>query len=463
MIARLDLANETPERRVLATGNVSGALTVGGCVDPSADAEVARFVGQDGPACRAEIVISQGQIRRFELFEPHPVGSCDYLAHGLPWEVHCHGLGELNFTDLDQFDLLEVERLSALEQVVTIPTIYLPKPNFEPFLRLMHRFASMRDDGLLPHVAGMAIEGPMLGSFGGTPEQGVWPPTASEWEQLAACGPLGLAYMVVSPDAWLPGSHLVDALSSQHPPLAWVVRTLVEHGVRPALGHFTRTDPTASAAAIEEVLAVAAVAGGDVGGSGGRGTVITDHLFNDMPVNVPYAWRRPADQQRRAEELERLELASWSLDDLDRTLGPVPATLIRAAHDGAIVVCLNFDDEHVDLAVAHRAAELIGIGGLMAMTDRTDAATLGGQRLHHEPGTNLWYQEQGIVAAGSTPIDCQLRNMERVAMPEHRAWDVASFTPTRVFDRRARTDAASYSWVRPGIGRMAVVPAAELV
>lgn len=275
-------------------------------------------------------------------------------------------------------------------------------------------------------VPAFALEGPMLGSFGGTPERGVWAPTREEWLSIASCGALGLAYVVISPDAWLPGSHLNGALPPDYPDLRWVIETLVAGGVRPALGHFSKSDPVASAAAVDQVVDI-------VSGLGdGRDAILTDHLFNDMPVRVPYAWRTPDAIARRHDDLARIAPESWTVDELEETIGPVPATLIRHARAGRITACMNFDGEHVDTVIARRAAELIGPEHLVAMTDRTDVPVLGGQHLHHEDGTELWYQQGGIVAAGSRSIDWQRHNMAMAGIDVRAAWSMAATTPARI-------------------------------
>ena len=396
--------------------------------DPTAPVALRRILTQEAIAYDADVELDDRVARIRSLGARTVVDGAEHLAIGLPVEFHCHGLGGLDFSDFASLSLLELDRRAEHEGVLCVPTFYLPRSALPEFVDFAVRFDALRAQGRLPFLPGFALEGPMLGSFGGTPERGVWGPTRHEWELLAACGRLGLEYVVLSPDAWLPGSHLIDTLGPNHPSLAWVIETLLVGGVRPALGHFTKHDPAASAGAITEVLAVAAAHGAGTGSD----MVITDHLFNDMPVNVPYAWRTPEAQQRRQADLAALDLASWTLDDLPVIIGEVPAALIAAAHRGELAVCVNFDGEHLDTAIARRAVELMGPRSSIAMTDRTDVARLGGQELHREPGTSLWYQDRGVVAAGSTPIDRQRANMAAVGMDASTAWSITAATPSRV-------------------------------
>lgn len=351
---------------------------------------------------------------------------------GLPWEFHCHGLGEFDFTSIGAGALPAVEAMARSESVRCILTMYLPRPKLPAFVAFMHEFAALRRVGELSRIAGVALEGPMLGSFGGTPERGVWPPTRQEWQSLAACGPLGLAYVVLSPDAWDRGSHLEPSLSAEHPSLEWVVHTLWDGGVRPALGHFHRHDPERSAAAVHHVLSLAH----DRFPAPFSDAVLTDHLFNDMPVNCRYNWRTPHLREQRDRDVAELACHEWSLSNIRDRLGPVPATIIGAAHHGWLTTCINFDDEHVDIAIAARTVEMIGVPSVIAMTDRTDAALLGGQTLHREPGTSLWYQGSGIVAAGSSPIRAEMSGMRAAGLSGNVVWQCAVTTPARAMARR---------------------------
>ncbi|MFF4383455.1 hypothetical protein [Kitasatospora sp. NPDC001547] len=356
-------------------------------------------------------------------------GSDGYFVPSLPVEVHCHGLGNVDFSDFSRMDLKELDEAARAEGIVCIPTLYLRQERLDGFVGFMGEFSRMRADGELPHIGAIALEGPLVASFGGTPASSVWAPSRAEWEKLASCGPLGLVYLMVSPDALTPGSYLAPALPAGYPDLEWIVTTLVERGVRPALGHFTREDPQLGADCVETAISAAEAA--DFPGRGVR--VITDHLFNEMPLLVKHAFRTSRAKAERDAVIASYDLPSWSLADLHEQVGPVPAAIIRAAHAGRITACLNFDGEHVDFAIAKRAVELAGPSNMMLMTDRSDTPDLGGQHLHRDAENSLWYQHEGVVAAGTQPIDQQIANVRGLGVSESDIWHLVSFTAHRTF------------------------------
>ncbi|WP_343235853.1 hypothetical protein [Streptomyces sp. SID10815] len=382
---------------------------------------------------------SEGRITIGEPTGAQAVGGDGYFVPSLPVEVHCHGLGDVDFSDFSRMDLKQLNEAARAEGIVCIPTLYLKQERLDDFVAFMGEFARMRADGVLPYVGAMALEGPLVASFGGTPATSVWAPSRQEWAKLASCGPLGLVYLMLSPDALTPGSYLAPALPADYPKLEWIVTTLVEAGVRPALGHFTREDPQLGADCVEAAISAAEAA--DFPGAGVR--VITDHLFNEMPLLIKHAFRTSRAKAERDRVIASYDLPSWNLADLHEQVGPVPAAIIRAAHAGRITACLNFDGEHVDFAIAQRAVELAGPSNMMLMTDRSDTPDLGGQRLHRDTENSLWYQHEGVVAAGTQPIDQQIANVRGLGVPEADIWHLVSFTAHRTFfpeaDLLART------------------------
>ncbi len=349
-----------------------------------------------------------------------------YLVNALPVEMHCHSLGSQDFSRFEDLDLHLLDREAAAEGVLCLPTLYLPYSRFPAFLDFMDRFATARTS--LTNVIGIALEGPLLASFGGTPEQGVWVPTLEEWRQFAASGPKGLLYIVISPDGLEPGSCRYED-RERGPSIEEAVEILITGGVRPALGHFHKRDPAGSAKSISAVIDVAK----DLGAQPFDGTVITDHLFNDMPSLLRYAWRTPEDRLRRDHELPGLALEAWNLDQLEEIVGPVPATLMRQAVDGWVTICLNFDGEHVDHEVARRAVELVGAERIMVMSDRSDVPFLGGQRLTKGVDSGLWYQAKGVVAAGSTPLGRQMDYLADLGFTPEQVWAMSSLVAHRAF------------------------------
>lgn len=209
-----------------------------------------------------------------------------------------------------------------------------------------------------------------------------------------------------------------------------VVAILVSSGVRPALGHFHKFDPARNAESILRVIDVAR----QLGARPFDGSIITDHLFNDMPCLVRYAWRTPENRRVREEELAALELDDWDLDHLPEIVGPVPATLMQQAVQGWLTLCLNFDGEHVDHAVARRAVQLVGPSNVMVMSDRSDVPFLGGQPLTKGVDSGLWYQSERVVAAGSTSLSRQMAYIAEMGHSVEDLWTMSSFVALRVLD-----------------------------
>jgi hypothetical protein len=359
-----------------------------------------------------------------DLFDP------ELRATGqLPVEVHCHGFGPVDFSDLGALDLDRLEAASVAEGVCVIPTLYLHRDSLDAFEAMLGTYAARRADGELRHIVGIALEGPLLASHGGTPAATVWLPTRREWERLAASGRNGLVYTVMSPDAFAEGSGLEGEIDASAPRFEDFVPLLVSSGVRPALGHFSRRDPGRSAAFVERIIDLAWQSGWNGPGL----PVVTDHLFNDMPLAIRHAFRTRKARAERDETVASYRLKEWTLDRADEILGPVPAAIMRNAAARRIAACINFDGEHVDPDIAKRAIELMGTENTMIMTDRCDSARLGRQRLHHEADNTLWYQQDGVVAAGSQPLARQVTNAREHGFRDDEIWQLIAGTAHRVF------------------------------
>ncbi|MEI4790950.1 N-acetylglucosamine-6-phosphate deacetylase [Bacillus sp. FJAT-53060] len=288
----------------------------------------------------------------------------------------------------------------------------------------MKEFHKQKMKGNLCNILGISLEGPLLASFAGTPEKGNWAPLKEEWEKIAFCGELGLIYTVLSPDAMTENSYLKKYITDEHPSIEWIVDTLVEAGVKPAIGHFQKAYPEETSKLIMEVIDTAQkrskYAGSDA--------VLTDHLFNDMP-NYRHTWRTPKERAYRLEGLKEARLDQWNLDNINTLVGEVPGAIMRAAKEGLLTICMNFDSEHVDLEVARRVVELVGSQGIIPMTDRIDTDSMCGQSLEKVEGNNLWYQGKGYVAAGSYTIDRLMHNIRTIGFNEEVIWNMTSFIP----------------------------------
>lgn len=331
-------------------------------------------------------------------------------------DFHSHGVGYFDFTEIQSLDLYEIERLLSIKKQNAILTLYLPRPSLEAFFEMMDVFHQGKSAGAFPHIAGFGLEGPLLASHGGTPEKGVWQPTKKQWRQLAACGKKGLIYVIFSPDV----SLVLDLDYSSR----WIAEVLLEEGVLPAPGHFTKINPLASAKALQTIF--------DAVADWGHGVTITDHLFNDMPNNFKHAWRTPEEKTQRDADINCLNLDSWDLDNLDEKMGYVPATIIRNARKGLVKICQNFDGEHVDLAIVKKTMELAGTENILVMTDSIESKRLAGRQLHLKTGSTLLYQDEGIVAAGSQTMAKQIKNMLSIELSIKQIEQICTLTPFQI-------------------------------
>ena len=346
--------------------------------------------------------------RRFDSGDPRSD------VWSLPLDFHCHGIDPWDVSNLTMNDLIHIQAALKKRASRAILTAYLLRGELNRFEASMREFA--RAQAELPNIAGIAIEGPLLARTGGIPEQSKWvhPPTRAEWGRIVALGELGLSYVVISPNADTPV------------PIEEIIELLLDHGIRPALGHFGKdADPRYTAAAIGRVLEVARRLGGAV-------EVVSDHLFNDMPVNIPYAWRNDNERLNRHADLATADLASITFENLEERIGAVPATLLRGARDGLLTVCLNFDRMHVDPEICRWVIDLIGPDSLLAMTDR---AALNGIANLEEVDGILWATKDGkrVVAAGAWGMDRQLETLRsHLELDERMIYRITVANPARV-------------------------------
>jgi N-acetylglucosamine-6-phosphate deacetylase len=320
----------------------------------------------------------------------------------VPIDFHCHGIGRFDFAEPNELVLDELETHLKIEGTSAILTLYLPRRHLHSFSSFVKDYYAGFKSGRYTNILGIGLEGPLLASFGGTPEQGCWQPTKDEWKQLSILGRFGLKYIVLSPNASV-------ATSPEYPSsILEIVDILLAEGVRPALGHFGKHDPLQSARSIEVVCEHAI--------SSGKAPLFTDHLFNDMPVNGQYYWRTGVEKRQRRFIIPALLQRDWTDENLVDVLGPVPATLIKYAKKGAVKISLNCDGDHVDIDICRRAIEFVGADNLMLMTDRIQSEILAGQRLHRHDKNSLLYQREGIVSGGTQSILRQLGNLMRAGV-----------------------------------------------
>jgi hypothetical protein len=336
-------------------------------------------------------------------------------------DFHCHGVGRFDFTEISKLDLQEIEDILAPRKQRSMLTLYLPQQNFECFKGFMKKFSDGKRAGKFTHIAGIGLEGPLLASHGGTPAEGVWIPTKQQWKELADCGRLGLIYQILSPDASLPGT------SHTAPSVEWIAETLLEGGVLPAPGHFTKTNPIESARALQSIFNVVK--------AWGRGPTITDHLFNDMPHCFKHAWRTPEEKAHHDQDIQEMHLESWTLDTLEEKLGPVPAVMIRNARKGLVKTCQNFDGEHVDFSIIKQSINLIGAENMLMMTDSIESKCLAGKKLSMKEGSTLLYQEEGVVAAGTQNTLQQVENMFSIGLSIQQVEIITHVVPSSILNQ----------------------------
>lgn len=159
-------------------------------------------------------------------------------------------------------------------------------------------------------------------------------------------------------------------------------------------------------------------------------TVLTDHLFNDMPLTFRHAFRTHEARKQRAGTLQQEE---WDWATLHEDIGPVPASIMRAGRDKRLSVCLNFDGEHVDLFYCRKAVKFLGAEHIMGITDHTEVDNLAGEALHTIPGSSLFWQNRGLVAAGSQAIPRQLSNIASCGLSARESWMMFAWRPSEFF------------------------------
>ncbi len=246
---------------------------------------------------KGEFVFQEGKWTEFNkrmLLQKDPnLTEKTYIVPFHPIDFHCHGIDRYDFTEIKDLDLDDIERKLRERNINCVITLFLFQAYFDEFLILMETFSNGRRKGQYPHILGIALEGPLLSSAGGTPSKTSWYPTRQQWEALAECGEKGLIYIVLSPDIHLKGQI-------KHEEVLWIAETLIDGNVIPALGHFLRIDPDESGRAVTKLLECVA--------KKGKGPIISDHLYNDMPKNFTHAWRSPAARVHRQRELVQMDL-----------------------------------------------------------------------------------------------------------------------------------------------------------
>jgi N-acetylglucosamine-6-phosphate deacetylase len=342
----------------------------------------------------------------------------------LPTLIHTHGIGDIDYSNMSVANLERTEELAVKGGLWIVPTIFLARWQLEECERILGHYWSNREQ--YPHVLGFSIEGPLLGNQSGVPGRGIWSPSIDEWRRIAALGATGLRYIVMGPDADDLDADLGRMTMRQ------VVDLFYQHHVRIALGHFQHEHPELSAIRASAMIDyIHSAHGAD------QSMVLTDHLFNDMPRNFRHVWRAPEERVHRDREIKPVLDADWNVANLELLLGAVPAALLRTAKAGRLLPFLNFDGEHVDLSICAKTVEYLGAENLIGITDDTHVPALAGEDLHHRDN-GLWYREDGIVAAGSSDVSKQMRNLAEIGLTPWDAEQIFSTNPQRALQSFSR-------------------------
>jgi N-acetylglucosamine-6-phosphate deacetylase len=347
----------------------------------------------------------------------------EVVCRGRPVDVHLHGIGPYDFSDLEPSALPGISALLEARGMDAVLTVFLRLGRLEQFERFMAAFAEGRRSGTLKGILGISIEGPLLSSSGGIPRDAVWVPTRAEWNKIAKWGRHGLLYVIIAPDYFGPD------LSSGSPSVSWIIESLQEAHVLPSFGHFAKDSPQGSAVAVESALGLLAAQRTEE-----RIVAMTDHIFNDMPRSFRHAWRSTADRESRERDLEEINNQQWSAADVCQKLGPVPGTLIIGALRGLVGLCVNFDGDHVDMVHTTRLVQNVGAGRIFCMTDTvSEGNVLCGEELLCSAENSLLYRPGGCVAAGTTSVDLQIRNILAAGVSVQDCWRMASGNGTLLF------------------------------
>ncbi|MGG5260134.1 N-acetylglucosamine-6-phosphate deacetylase [Phycicoccus avicenniae] len=296
-------------------------------------------------------------------------------------DIHCHGAAGHELGATTEGTLAAVAHHAATGTDVLVAS--LVSAPFDRLLEQVRTLAPLVADGTL---AGIHLEGPFLahGRRGAHDPAALAAPDASLVERLAeaaalAGAPDALRQMTFAPE--LPGA---DAL----------LRALVEHGIRPAVGH-TEADAGTTARTLAEVAALQ-----------GAPALVT-HLFNGMP---------PLHH---------------------RAGGPVAAALAAAAR-GEAVVELIADGVHVSPEVVRMVFETVGPESVALVSDAMAATGLGDGRyrlgsleVDVAEGTARTTDTGSIAGGTSTLGECVRWCLEVAGLPEADVLTAASTTPAR--------------------------------
>ena len=294
-------------------------------------------------------------------------------------DIHCHGAAGAELGD----DVEGTRRAAAHHRAAGVEVLVASLVSAPPdvLARQVATLAAFVADGTL---AGIHLEGPFLADA----RRGAHDPAA-----LADPDPALVERLVTTAaDHGAPGALRQMTFAPERPGSEALVRALVAHGIRPAVGH-TDTDAHTTARTLA-----------DVADRQGAPALVT-HLFNGMP---------PLHH---------------------RAGGPVAAALTAAAR-GEAVVELIADGVHVAPEVVRMVFETVGPDHVALVSDAMAATGLGDGRYRLgtldvvvDGGTARTVDTGAIAGSTSTLADCVRWAVEVARVPEADAVRAAMSTP----------------------------------
>jgi N-acetylglucosamine-6-phosphate deacetylase len=298
-------------------------------------------------------------------------------------DLHCHGAAAGDFSTGGIVDCrAAVDYLHRNGTTTLLASLVTAAP--EELLRGVRTLRRLADEGL---IAGIHSEGPFL-SYARCGAQN------PEW--LRDPDHELLRLMLHEAGGWLKTMTYAPEL----PGADRLVRTLIENGVTPSLGH-TDADASVAAASLEGAAAGLSLWGGRTA----RPTVT--HLFNGMP---PMHHRKP---------------------------GPV-ASCLRLASAGTVAVELVADGIHLAPEAVQMVFQLVGADNVVLVTDSMAAAGLpdGDYRLGRSAVSvqagMVTLQSTGALAGGTATLLEVVRRTIEAGVSPAEAVAAATCVPARV-------------------------------
>lgn len=294
-------------------------------------------------------------------------------------DIHCHGAVGSEFGDAASRAAAAHHRDAGTDLLVASLVSAPP----DALVARVRALAPLVADGTL---AGIHLEGPFLAES----RRGAHDPAALLDPEPALVDRLAEAAAL----AGVPDALRQMTFAPERPGAEELVRALVEHGIRPAVGH-----TAADAATAARTIAMVA----DVQGA----PALVTHLFNGMP---PMHHREG---------------------------GPVAAALTAAARGDAVVELIA-DGVHVAPEVVRMVFETVGPDAVVLVSDAMAATglgdgdyMLGSLAVRVDAGTARTADTGSIAGSTTTLAECVRWAVEVAGVPEEDVRTAATSTPAR--------------------------------